>query len=154
MKVWPISALCEGDWTLLRRRLVILNLQRQFEPVQSVAVIGASGDRSRFGNKAVRAFLHKGYTVYPVNPTESEIEGLPAYASILDVPVRPGVVSVYVRPERLRTLLPAIATRGCEELWLNPGTVSDDVLREAEQLGLKPVQLCSILAVGMSPAEL
>ena len=122
--------------------------------MNTVAVIGASNDRNRFANKAVRAFVQKGYTVFPVNPTESEVEGLKAYQSILDVPGRPQLVSVYVRPEKLLKLLPHIAARGCDELWLNPGTTSADVLREAEQLGLKPVQLCSILAIGMSPAEL
>jgi len=122
--------------------------------MDTVAVIGASSDRSKFGNKAVRAFVQKGYTVFPVNPTEFEIEGLKTYESILDVPGRPRVVSVYVRPEKLLRLLPHIAARGCDELWLNPGTVSPDVLREAEQLGLKAVRHCSILAVGMSPAEL
>jgi uncharacterized protein len=122
--------------------------------MKTVAVIGASGDRSRFGNKAVRAFLQKGYTVFPIHPAESEVEGLKAYQSILDVPMRPELVSVYVRPERLFELLPHIAARGCDELWLNPGTVSTDVLREAEQLGLKTVELCSIQAVGMSPSEL
>ena len=45
----------------------------------TVAILGASADRSKFGNKAVRAFLARGYTVYPVNPKGGEIEGLAAY---------------------------------------------------------------------------
>ncbi len=134
--------------------LITAGIAGNIAPMSTVAVIGASRDRSKFGNKAVRAFLQKSYTVFPVNPTESELEGLKVYNSILDVPERPQIVSVYVRPDRLLKLLPDVAARGCDELWLNPGTVSDDVLREAEQLGLKPVQLCSILAVGMSPAQL
>ena len=55
--------------------------------MKSVAVIGASADRSKFGNKAVRAYLTRGFTVYPVNPKETTIEGLPAFASIDAVPV-------------------------------------------------------------------
>jgi len=57
--------------------------------MKSVAIIGASADQSKFGNKAVRAFQQQGYEVYPVNPKATEIEGLPAFASIRDVPVRP-----------------------------------------------------------------
>ena|SRR2546428_36273 len=62
--------------------------------MKSVAVIGASSDRSRFGNKAVRAFGQKGYTVYAVNPTESIVEGIPTYWSVAELPVRPDLVSV------------------------------------------------------------
>ncbi|MSU63372.1 MAG: CoA-binding protein [Pedosphaera sp.] len=119
-----------------------------------VVVIGASSDRSSFSNKAVRAFLEKGHTVHPVNPREQTIETLKCHDSILHVPVRPDIVSVYVRPERLLKLLPDIARRGCGELWLNPGTVSDEVLHEAEMFGLKATELCSIVALGFSPDSL
>ena len=122
--------------------------------MKTVAVIGASNDRAKFGNKAVRAFRQQGYTVIPVNPKESRIEGLDAYPSIGDVPVRPQMVSVYLPPPVLLKLLPDIAARGCDELWLNPGTESDPVLAEAERLGLNVIQACSIVGVGMSPASL
>ena len=122
--------------------------------MKTVAVIGASNDRAKFGNKAVRAFRQQGYTVYPVNPKEKEIEGLPAYKSILEVPVRPQMVSVYVPPPVLVKILPDIAAKGCDELWLNPGAESEEVLDGAERLGLKVVQACGIMGVGMSPAAL
>src|SRR3954469_20393506 len=122
--------------------------------MKTVAIIGASNDPRKFGNKAVRAFLQQGYTVYPINPNESEVEGLEAYKSIRDVPVRPQMISVYVPPQVLLKLLPDIAETGCEELWLNPGTESDDVLAEAERLGLNVIQACSIVAIGVSPSRL
>jgi len=122
--------------------------------MKTVAIIGASNDRAKFGNKAVRAFLQQGYTVYPVNLKETEIEGLSAYQNIRDVPVRPQMVSVYLPPPVLFKILPDIAARGCDELWLNPGTESDEVLAEAERLGLNVIQACSIVGVGMSPASL
>jgi hypothetical protein len=122
--------------------------------MKTVAIIGASNDRAKFGNKAVRAFRQQGYTVYPVNLKETEIEGLSAYRSIRDVPVRPQMASVYLPPQVLLKMLPDIAARGCDELWLNPGTESDEVLAEAERLGLNVIQACSIVGVGMSPASL
>jgi predicted CoA-binding protein len=122
--------------------------------MKTVAIIGASNDRRKFGNKAVRAFQQQGYTVYPINPTEPQIEGLPAYKSIRDVPVRPEMVSVYVPPPILLRLLPEITAKGCDELWLNPGTESDEVLAEAQRLGLNIIQACSIVAVGVSPSRL
>lgn len=122
--------------------------------MKTVAIIGASNDRSKFGNKAVRAFLQQGYEVFPVNPKEATIEGLPAFEGIADVPVRPNRVSVYLPPSVLLKVLPAIAAKGCDELWLNPGTESDAVLAEAERLGLNVIQACSIVGVGISPTQL
>jgi hypothetical protein len=121
--------------------------------MKTVAIIGASNDRAKFGNKAVRAFQRQGYQVYPVNPKEAEIEGLPAFKSIRDVPVRPDMISVYLPPAVLLKVLPEIAARGCGELWLNPGTESDEVLAEAERLGLRVIQACSIVGLGVSPEE-
>lgn len=121
--------------------------------MKTIAIIGASNDRTKFGNKAVRAFLQQGFRVFPVNPKEESIEGLPAFKSILDVPVRPKMVSIYLPPPVLLRLLPAIAAKGCDELWLNPGTESDEVVAEAGKLGLQVIQACSIVGVGVSPAE-
>lgn len=122
--------------------------------MQSVAILGASPDRSKFGNKAVRAFGQRGFRVFPVHPKESLIEGLPVFRSIKDLPERPDLISVYVPSAVLLGLLPDIAARGCSELWLNPGTESDLVLAEAERLGLNVIQACSILSIGISPLSL
>ena len=122
--------------------------------MKTVAVIGASSNRDKWGNKAVRAFAQQGYTVYPINPNEPEVEGLKTYASIKELPVRPNKVTVYIPPQRLVKILPAIAERGCDELFLNPGTESPEVLAECERLGLNAIQACSIIAVGVSPGRL
>ena len=86
-----------------------------------------------------------------MNPKEAEIEGLPAFKSIREVPVRPQLISVYLPPPVLLKVLPDIAARGCDEFWLNPGTESDEVLAEATRLGLNVIQACSIVGVGVSP---
>src|SRR5436190_20615216 len=103
--------------------------------MKRAAVIGASGDRSKYGNKAVRAFQAAGYEVLPVNPTEPEVEGLKAYPTITDTPGPLDAITVYVRPAILVKLLPEIAAKGCGELWLNPGTSSDTVRSECARLG-------------------
>ena len=122
--------------------------------MKTIAIIGASNDRAKFGNKAVRAFQQQGWTVFPVNPKDTSVEGLTAFKSISDVPVRPDSVSVYLPPAVLLKMLPDIAAKGCDELWLNPGTESDQVLAEAERLKLNVVQACSIVGVGVSPGAL
>ena len=119
----------------------------------SVAILGASADRSKFGNKAVRAFLGRGYDVYPVNPKGGEVEGLAAYKSLADIPadVKLDRISVYLPPAVGLKSLPEIAARGCGELWLNPGSESDELVEAAEKRGLNVMQACSIVAIGVSP---
>ena len=121
--------------------------------MKTVAIVGASADRSKFCNKAVRAFVRQGYTVYPVNPKEAFVEELPMFRSIAEVPVRPDLVGVYLPPPVVLKVLPDIATKGCDELWLNPGTASREVLALAEELRLTVIQACSIVGIGLSPDE-
>lgn len=121
----------------------------------SVAILGASSDRSKFGNKSVRAHRQMGYTVYPVNPKGGEIEGLTAYRSLAEVPLgRLDRISVYLPPSVGLAALDDVAARGCGELWLNPGSDSSEVVEKARQLGLNVVQACSIVGVGMTPSSL
>ena len=122
---------------------------------KTVAVLGASSDRSKFGNQSVRAHMQQGYTVFPINPKGGEIEGLQVYLSLSDVPVKPlQRISVYLPPAIGIRVLEEIAEGGCEELYLNPGTTSEELLAKAETLGLEPIQACSIVDLGMRPSDL
>ena len=121
----------------------------------TVAVLGASADRSKFGNKSVRAHLQQGYDVYPINPRGGEIEGLKVYESLADVPVeRLTRISVYLPPQIGLKMLDEIVAKGCDEFWLNPGSDSDEVVTKARELGLDPIVACSIVDVGVSPHQL
>lgn len=119
-----------------------------------VAVIGASSNRNKFGNRAVRAFQQQGYTVVPINPHEAEVEGLKAYASVLDYPGAIDMASVYLPPEIGEQVIGDIARKGIPEVWLNPGAESDELLARAEALHLQPIVACSIVAIGANPYRL
>jgi predicted CoA-binding protein len=118
-----------------------------------VAVIGASHDRRKFGNKAVRAFLNRGYQVVPVNPCYREIEGLVAYASVLDVPFEIDIATLYLPPEVGERVVVEVVAKRIRELWLNPGADGSRVLERARALGLEPSVGCSIIAIGESPID-
>jgi predicted CoA-binding protein len=124
-------------------------------PSPTVAILGASRDRRKYGNKSVRAHRQQGYTVYPVNPHAEEIEGLSCYPTLAAVPAgKLDRISVYLPPEIGIELLPEIQSRGAAEVWLNPGSESPELLERAAELGLDVIQACSIVDVGMSPAHL
>lgn len=118
-----------------------------------VAVIGASHDRRKFGNKAVRAFLHRGYQVVPVNPCHREIEGLVAYTSVLEVPVAIDIATFYLPPEVGERVVAEVVAKRIPELWLNPGADGSTVIERARALGLEPSIGCSIIAIGESPSD-
>ena len=115
-------------------------------PKPSVAIIGASADRSKFGNRSLRAHADCGYEVYPINPRAEEIEGHRAYPSISAIPAeRVDRVSLYVPPNVGINLLDDIAEKGCDELWLNPGSESAEIIQRAEELGLNAIVACSLM---------
>src|SRR5471032_961175 len=116
-----------------------------------VAVIGASNNRSKFGNRAVRAFRQQGYTVIPINPHEAEVEGLKAYASVLDVPGTIDMASIYLPPEIGEQVIEEIAKKGIAEVWINPGAESEALIARARALQIQPIVACSIISIGENP---
>ena len=116
-----------------------------------VAVIGASNNRRKFGNRAVRAFLQQGYTVIPINPHENEVEGLKAYKSVLDVPGTIDMASFYVPPDVGQQVIDEVARKGVAEVWLNPGAESERLISRARALHIEPIIACSIVAIGQDP---
>lgn len=119
----------------------------------SIAIIGASNNRHKFGNKAVRAYQYRGWTVYPVHPAQSSIEGLTTYQSIADVPRPLDRVAIYLSPPVTLRVLPDIAAADPGDVYFNPGTYSPEVLARARALGLNVIQSCSIVDIGLSPAQ-
>ncbi len=113
---------------------------------KTVAVLGASRDRNKFGNRSVRAHLRAGFEVFPINPHAIEVERLPAYSSLRDLPPGPiDRVTVYLSPEIGIKLLDEIAARNPREVWFNPGSESDELLEAAALLGLNTICACSIV---------
>lgn len=119
----------------------------------SIAVIGASRQRHKFGNKAVRAYLAAGWDVHPVNLDEREIEGRPVLPSVADLPRPLDRISVYLPPADTLGILDQIALNPPGEVWFNPGSADDAVRRRVAELGLPARYGCSIVDVGMSPAQ-
>lgn len=123
------------------------------EQKKTVAVIGASGNRQKFGNKAFRAFESRGYTVIPINPNETEVEGHRTYATVLDVPGAIDMATVYVPEGPGVLVMDQLAQKGVREIWLNPGADEPRVVERARALGLNVIQACSIIGIGESPSR-
>jgi predicted CoA-binding protein len=119
-----------------------------------VAVIGASSDRQKFGNRALRAFRDMGYAVVPINPYEPEVEGMRTYGSVLEVPGPIDMATFYVPPEVGIEIIAEMAREGIPEVWLNPGAESDELVARARALAIRPIVACSLVAIGCNPYTL
>jgi uncharacterized protein len=121
--------------------------------MKTVAVIGASTDRRKFGNKAFRAFMAAGYHAIPVTPHHAEVEGHRTYSSVLDFPGAIDMATIYVPPKTGEQVIESLAAKGIGEVWFNPGSESAALINRARALGIRPIRACSIMAIGMSPSD-
>lgn len=118
-----------------------------------VAVIGASSQRTKYGNKALRSYVAHGHEVFPVNPNEEQVEGLKTYPRASDIPGELDRALLYVPPAVGVKVLDDLAAKQVKEVFVNPGADSEELFERARQLGLNTVFACAILDIGDSPAR-
>jgi predicted CoA-binding protein len=103
------------------------------------AIVGASHDPAKFGNKIVRDLHNAGYVVYPVNPKGGEIEGVKVYPSLADLPEEPDVVDIVVPPAVTEKVVRQVKELGLSCVWMQPGSESEDAIRFCEENGIAVV---------------
>lgn len=103
------------------------------------AVVGASTDRSKYGNKCLRCYQQNGREVVPVNPREETVEGFPAARALSDVVPPPEAVSIITPPRVSVLVVEEAASLGIRHVWLQPGAEDEAVLRRARELGIEPI---------------
>ena len=102
-----------------------MNKSEVFLKSSTFAVAGASQDRSKYGNKVFRALIASGRTVYPLNPTATEVEGDPVFASIAELPVVPESLSIVTPPHVTRLVIQQAIAAGVKNVWMQPGAEDD-----------------------------
>jgi predicted CoA-binding protein len=103
------------------------------------AVVGASKDRTKYGNKVLRCYLQNGRTAYPVHPKETEIEGLECHPNLQSVPTQVHGVSIVTPPKVTESVVADAAKAGIRHVWMQPGAESPEAVRKAEELGLSVI---------------
>jgi len=102
-------------------------LQKLKEKNARIALVGASNDCSKFGNRIYLDLRKKGYHVFPINPKESKIEGDKAYASIDMMDSLPDIVNFVVPPQIAIKVAQKAIDLGITHLWFQPGSESDEL---------------------------
>ncbi len=117
-----------------------------------IMVIGASTNRDKFGNKAVRAYAASGHTVLPVNPRADTIEGLPCYPTVAAAPGPIDRAALYLPPSLAIEAVRELGARGdVAEVFFNPGTESPEAMTLARSLNMEATFGCAIVDIGANP---
>jgi predicted CoA-binding protein len=103
------------------------------------AVVGASQDRAKFGNRIFRDLRSAGYTVYPVNPRGGELEGVRIYPTLADLPVAPDVIDLVVPPAVTDQIVREAHQQGLSRIWMQPGAESQAAIDYCHEHGLQVV---------------
>jgi predicted CoA-binding protein len=116
------------------------------------AVVGASTDRSKYGNKVLRCYQQHGRKVYPVNPRAPEVEGLKAYPSLAALPEKVPAISVITPPSATEAVVREAHAAGVKHVWMQPGAESDAAVHAAEELGMNVIAggPCVLVVLGFS----
>jgi len=99
------------------------------------AVVGASTDRSKYGNKVLRVYLQNKRDVVPINPSAKEVEGLTAYPDLASVPGTIDGVSIITQPTVTENVVSDALARGINNIWIQPGAESERAVQTAEDAG-------------------
>lgn len=125
----------------------MLDPKNVLDSAQNLAVLGVNADYDSFANKIVRKIRELNKTAFPVNPKYDELFGETLYKSLDDITSPVDVVVFVVNPKIGLYYLDAIVKKGVKTIWLQPGTISEELLDRAKVLGLNVVEAC-VLVVG------
>lgn len=111
------------------------------------AVVGANTDPDKYGNRIFKKLLSRGYEVYPVNPNCEEVEGHKCYKNLAALPKKPEILDMVVSPKRGASVIEEAAALGIKNVWLQPGTYDDGLIRLIEEKGMTAIQACVLAAL-------
>jgi len=120
-------------------------LIREFMDQKRFAVVGATDNPDKYGNRIVKNLRNRGYEVYPVNPKLEEVEGLKCYPSIAEIPVRVDVVDFVVPPKATEEILTQCKELGLDRIWLQPGSESEAAITFCQDNNLKVVHSVCVM---------
>lgn len=109
---------------------------------RTIAVVGASSNPRRASNDVAKYLIEAGYTVYLVNPTETEILGRPVYASLRDLPEPVDIVDIFRRAEDVPPIVEDAIAAGAKCVWMQLAIVNEAAAARAAEAGLAVVMDC------------
>jgi uncharacterized protein len=122
----------------------------EFLKAEAYGVVGASSDRSKYGNRVLRCYQEHGLKAVPVNPKEKEIEGAACVASVLDLPPDVASISVITPPLVTEQVVEQAAKKGIRNVWMQPGAESQRAVAFCREHGINVIAdgSCILVVLG------
>jgi predicted CoA-binding protein len=122
----------------------------RFMSSPAFGVVGASPNREKYGNKVLRCYLQKGKRAIPVNPREKQVEGIPAVPSVTELPDDVKSISVITPPVVTEKVVEAAASRGIQNIWMQPGAESPKAVEACRRHGINVIAdgTCLLVVLG------
>jgi len=116
-------------------------LQGILKSVKTIAMVGASPDKTKFSYGVLRVLHETGYDMIPINPRPNltEIRGLKVYPSLAAIDRPVDMVEVFRKPEDLLGITKEAIEIGAKVIWGQIGVRDDEAARLAEDAGLQVV---------------
>ena len=92
-----------------------------------IALVGASNDPKKYGNKILLDLVSKGYNVVPINITEDSIAGIKSYKNVLDLKESPSIINFVVPPKVGFEITKELVENNYDNLWYQPGAESKEI---------------------------
>lgn len=99
---------------------------------KAFAVIGASSNREKYGNKVLRCYLENGKKAYPVNPKDNSIEGIPVVHSVSQLPNEVESISIITPPVTTEKIVEEAIKKGIKNIWMQPGAESNSAIQNCK----------------------
>ena len=128
---------------------MIQNKITSFLAGRRFAVVGASKDRAKYGNKVLRAYQQNNFEVFPVNPNADEVEGLRAYADLKSLPGTIDRVSIVTPPDTTEKIVEQAVELGVRNIGMQPGAESEQSVMHARRAGANVIALGPCILVAL-----
>lgn len=125
----------------------------KFFASEAFGVVGASEDRSKYGNKVLRCYVQNKKTAIPVNPKVASVEGLNTVATVADLPDTVKSISVITPPAVTEQVVEAAIARGITSVWMQPGAESEAAVAACKAAGVNVIAAHSCLLVVLGYSE-
>jgi len=109
------------------------------------AIIGATNNQEKYGYKVLMDLHQAGYKVIPVNPKGGEIAGLKVFPNLSSITEKVDVVIFVVPPAVTAEVLPQVKDKGILNVWMQPGSESEQAIKYCQDIGLQYVVKACIM---------
>ncbi|HAX61263.1 MAG TPA: CoA-binding protein [Elusimicrobia bacterium] len=125
------------------------NITKDFLVQKNIAVAGSFRSKEKVAYRIFLQLKEKGYNVFPVNPSISELEGVKVYGSVLEISQKVDAVDIVTPPAVTEKIVEECKKKGIKYVWMQPGAESENAIKFCERNNIKVIyNTCLMVEAG------